>query len=818
MHKPLHFLLLVCLLIPIPLVTLVQFPTQGAANGGEQGHFKTEPNEQSKREMFPLTAVTLLDGPFKEAKDRNLQYLLENEPDRLLHWHRKAAGLEPKADHYGGWENGGSNLLGHYLTACAQTYAATGDKRLLERVNYMVDELEKCQQNRQDGALFNDPGMAGNFEKMRQGQMEFKIIGPEFPLVNGGNPWYGIHKVLAGLRDAYLYGNNQKARRVLVKFSDWAYDFAIPIAEAPFQKVLDVEHGGMTEVFADVYVITGDRKYLELAKKFVHQRVAQPIAEGRDMLYPHHANAQIPKFVGYERLYQLVGEVAAPEGKSALNFWDIVQRNHTVVIGGNSEYERFGPAGQVSRRIGYSSSETCNTYNMLKLSNLLYQRTGDAKYMEYYERALYNHILASVGPEEGMYCYYTNLKPGHFKTFSTKFNSSWCCVGSGMENPAKYGEAIYSHSEKDLFVNLYLSSQLDWQQKNFVIRQETRFPESDTVRFRIEQAGKAPVALYLRQPHWTNNGMKIWVNGKPYPASSPGNGYIPVRHKWKKGDQLQVLLPMQLHLEETPDNPNVAALLYGPVVLAGELGRKGMENVSLRAGDMWDNEKKAEELKDIPFFVADKGQLTGWIKPVGSKTLTFTAKSAGEGPEITFSPFYKINRQRYSVYWDLFSPQEWETYCKRKKECIRDAVVVEDSTSETAHRVRGEKMTKGTSFFKTFRTAKEGGWFAYDLAADTNEPLFLMCQFWGGGWGPDTKGTMDVYVEDAKIGTRDFTQKDHQTLFFDAVYPIPPQLSKGKDKLSVRFQALPGEVTTGLFGCKLVTAQGLVIKDLLKEQ
>jgi DUF1680 family protein len=778
--------------------------------------YQVQPVVREQRAAFPLTNVRLLAGPFKEAKEKDIHYLLENEPDRLLYWHRKAAGLVPKAEHYGGWENGGSNLLGHYLTACAQMYASTDDPRLLERVRYIVAELAECQRQRPDGALFNDLGMASNFDKMRRGEFSYRVVGPEFPLVNGGNPWYSIHKVMAGLRDAYRYGHDQQARAVLVKQADWAYDFAMPLADSTFQRMLDVEHGGMTEVLADVYAITGDKKYAALARKFVHQRVAQPIAAGRDMLYPHHANAQIPKFVGYERLYQLTGETDALAGQSAQQFWDLVLRDHTTVIGGNSEYERFGPAGQVSQRIGYSSSETCNTYNMLKLSELLYQRTGQVKYMDYYERGMYNHLLGSLGPEEGMFCYYTNLKPGFFKTFSTKFNSSWCCVGSGMENPAKYEEAIYSHQGNTLFVNLFVPSRLTWPEQKLVLRQTSHFPESDTVRLQVEQASGRSLTVQFRRPQWAQR-PQAWVNGQPIALPATGD-YLTISRRWKKGDHVQVVLPMQLHLERTPDNPNIAALLYGPVVLAGELGTQGMARANLRAGDMWENNKPRLALQSIPFFIGDSEHLGQWIRPVPGRPLAFTAPSAEGGPLVTLSPFYKLNQQRYSVYWDWFSPAEWQVRTTTRQQQVRDVVAVADSASEISHGLRGEKTTTGVNFFRKYRSAGPAGWFTYDLAAGSDQPLFLVCKYWGSGWGDDTRGVLDLFVENAKVGTQDFAEKDHETLFFDAIYPIPTQLTQGKAKVAVRFQPRPGPTNTGLIRCQLVTAQGLVVKDLLKEQ
>jgi DUF1680 family protein len=663
-----------------------------AASGSGPGQPVIE--ARGVRETFPLGAVKLLDGPFKRAKEKDLSYLLSLEPDRLLHWHRKTAGLPPKADPYGGWEKGGSNILGHYLTACALMYATTHDQRLRERVNYLVAELAQCQQNRPDGALFNGPGMDEMFEKMRRGIFEYKVIGPEFPLVNGGNPWYGLHKVFAGLRDAYRYTGNALAKAVLVRYTDWAAGFADAVSEADFQAMLDVEHGGMCEVIADVYALTGAPKHLALARKFVHQAVVEPLAAGRDMLYPHHANNQIPKFVGYARLYGLVGPEAQAAGTSAFNFWELVRRHHTLAIGGNSEYERFGPAGRLSERIGYSSAETCNTYNMLKLSGELYRQTGAVKYMHYYERALWNHILASLGPQEGAFCYYVSLQPGHFKTFSTPHHSNWCCVGSGMENPAKYEESIYAHDGKQVFVNLYLPSELTWKEKKFGLRQQTRFPESDTVRFTITEPGAGPLALRLRIPEWVHGKVQLLVNDRPFIPRDTSGAYATLQRKWKRGDVVTAVFPMRLHLEPTPDNPSIAAILYGPVVLAGELGKAGMEGVSQYQEDMWRN-VHASPLPDIPFFVGSREQPGEWIKPAPEGGLAFRAQPADGAGEVTLRPFYQVSDQRYSVYWDIFSPAEWQGYGQRKKEWVRDEVRAADSLAEVAARPGGKGHLAG---------------------------------------------------------------------------------------------------------------------------
>ncbi len=776
--------------------------------------FAIAPSIKQKVYSFPLGDVQITDELFSKPKDKVHAYLLKWNLDSLLYWHRKAAGLKPKAPgHYKGWESGGSNILGHYLTALSLMYATTKDKELLNRVNYIVDELALCQQNARTGAVFNGLEFEKAFDEMRKGTFNYRLVGPEFPVVNGGNYFYGIHKNIAGLRDAYLLANNQKAKEVLVRYVDWINDFVNAIPTEKFQELLNVEHGGMAEVIADAYGITGNKTYEELSKKFVQHRIADPVAQGVDMLYPQHANSRIPQFVGYGRMYELMGKDADSEGEAASKFWDIVIRDHTLVNGGNSEYERFGPAGQVSQRIGMSSSETCNTYNMLKLSHELYERTADTKYIDYYERALYNHILASVD-DEGMFCYYVSTKPGWFKTFSTPFNSNWCCVGTGMENPGKYEQDIYAHDDNNIYVNLFISSVVNWKEHGFALKQQTRFPQSDTVFLKVLSVGKE-TGIKFRRPSWLNGQAQISVN-KKIQQVAVDNGYLTISQKAKKGDIIRIVLPMSLRVEETPDNAAIGAILYGPILLAGELGRKGIENLNPHASDMWEF-KNNPELKDIPVLVVDKQHPDTWISEVKGKPLTFNLQSA-DNKKVLLRPFYTITDQRYSVYWDLFSNKQWQDYEGYLKNYLKDEVIAGDSLSETSHHLQSRNDTTENIYFKTCRSAKEDGQFSYDLKSAKGDPSFLVIKYWGGGWGPDPSGLLDIYVENIKIATHDLGNKIHETTFYDLNYAIPVQLTKGQEKLNVLFKAKSGKTISGIFSCKLVTAQGLVYKDLLKDQ
>jgi DUF1680 family protein len=807
MHK--LYIVTLFLIFGFPFLALAQ-------NEYPNAKMKVMPLVAHKVDFFSFEEIRLLKGPFKSAQQTDIDYLLSLNADRLLYWYRKIVELDTKAKHYGGWENGGSNILGHYLTACSQMYAATGDKRLLDKVDTIINGLQECIQISPEHTLYNDPGDPVIFRKIRHDTLDYTIVGPAFPLVNGSNPWYGLHKLYAGLRDAYFYCNNAQAKDLLIQCAKWVNSFADHLSESQFQQMLDVEHGGMCEVMADVYAITGDSTYKQLAYKFVHQKIEKPIAEGLDMLYPQHANAQIPKFVGYARLYELTGDSVL--GNAAFNFWDIVLRDHTLINGGNGEYERFGPAGRVSKRIGYSSAETCNTYNMLKLSKDLYAINGGVKYINYYEKALYNHILAAIGPHPGMFCYYVSLKPGFFKTYSTQFNSNWCCVGTGMENPANYGLAIYAHHQDSLFVNLFIPSVLDWKEKGFELMQETTFPESDTVRLKIIHSGKDYLSINLRVPQWTND-MKVFINDKLYKWSENKLSYISLKHKWTHGDVIKVIIPMHLRVESTPDNSKIAGIFYGPILLAGDLGRQGMEHVSQRVEDPWEN-VNGPQLKKLPILIVDKMNPSENIYPVLNEPLTFRVDTSFPKEEILLKPFCQFYKNRYSVYWDMFSKNDWKHYQEEENKFIFDKVIIDDSISEISHDFQGENVFKGKSFFRNFRSAKNEGWFSYKLKVNSDQPLYLVCTYWGGGWGTDPHGRFDIYANDVKIGTQYFDEsvRNHPTIFFNAVYSIPQQFTKGRKEITIRFQSTKRPNNTGVFACQIMSASGLKIKPLLENQ
>jgi hypothetical protein len=441
---------------------------------------RTEPMAR----LFPLNSVRLLDGPFAQAQERDRQYLLAHDVDRLLAPFRREAGLPAKADPYGNWESQGldGHSAGHYLSALAMMYASTGDAELKRRLEYMISELAECQRANGDGYVGGVPKSRELWAAVTAGKL--KVTG--FGLNDRWVPWYNVHKTFAGLRDADRVTGNEQARRVLVALANWCVDVTSELSDAQMQEMLRAEHGGMNEVLADVYATTKDARYLTGARRFSHRAILNPLADGRDDLTGKHANTQIPKVVGFQRIAELTAdraESARLHGAAAF-FWDTVTRRRSVAIGGNSVNEHFHPPDNFSSMIEERTGpETCNTYNMLRLTEALFQHAPNAKYADYYERALFNHILSSQHPEHGGFVYFTPMRPRHYRVYSQAGKAFWCCVGTGFENHAKYGQFIYAHhGDENLYVNLFIASQLNWNDRGVTLRQTTKFPDEPRTR------------------------------------------------------------------------------------------------------------------------------------------------------------------------------------------------------------------------------------------------------------------------------------------------------------------------------------------------
>jgi uncharacterized protein len=606
----------------------------------------------SRVAAFPLAQVRLLPGPFEHAQQINLRYLRALEPDRLLAAFRTEAGLVPKAEKYPNWEGSGleGHTAGHYLTALAQMWAATGDAEMKRRLDYMVAELAACQRAHGDGYVGAIPGSRRLWTDVGAG----RIKAEPFALNGKWVPWYNLHKLFAGLRDAHVIGGSAEAKEVLVRLTDWADALTSPLSDAAMQEMLQSEHGGMNEVLADVAGLTGDRRYLQLATRFSHRAVLDPLRRGEDALTGLHANTQIPKVVGDARIAELGGGSTL---QAARFFWDTVVGRRSVAFGGNSVREHFNAPDDFSEMIAsVQGPETCNTYNMLRLTEQLFQADPQARYADFYERALFNHILSSQHPEHGGFVYFTPIRPRHYRVYSQPSQCFWCCVGSGMENHGKHGQFIYARGTDTLLVNLFVASTLDWPERGIGVRQETTFPDEPRTRLQLTLERPQRLTVLVRHPGWSNaNGFRVRVNGETWPAGSRPGSYAALTREWQDGDRIEVDLPMTTRVERLPDGSEYVALVHGPIVLAAKTGADALEGLIAGDGRMAHVASGPEQpLEDAPRLVGHPDALAGAVRPVDGRPLTFTAPGIirpDDARDLELVPFFRVHDSRYIVYW-----------------------------------------------------------------------------------------------------------------------------------------------------------------------
>jgi DUF1680 family protein len=784
------------------LIAVVQATPSGLP-GGQSAQKRALQKIPRKVSSFDLREVRLLAGPFRDAMLRDQQYLLSLDADRLLHNFRVTAGLPSSAKPLGGWEAPDVELrghsVGHYLSALALMYASTGDARFRTRADAMVVELAKVQQAMPSRGFHEGYLSAYPEELIDRVETRQRVWAP----------YYTLHKIMAGLLDVYQLCGNREALEVVARMADWVRFRMDRLTEEQQQRMLETEFGGMNEVLANLYEVTGNPDHLRLARAFDHRALFEPLARGEDPLDGKHGNTQFPKIIGAVREYELTGEQRYYD--IATFFWQRVALHRSFVIGGNTDDESFFPVEQFSRHLGASSTETCNTYNMLKLTRQLFQLAPSAQLMEFYERGLFNHILASQDPATGMMCYYVPLKPGAFRTYSTPYDSFWCCVGTGMENHAKYVDTIYFHDDQSLYLNLFIASELNWSGKGLVVRQETRFPEEETTRLTFKAARPVRLALRVRYPAWAQSGMTLTLNGREQtmPITVKPGSYATIEREWKTGDVVQVHVPMSLRLEAMPDDPRVVALLYGPIVLAGDLGREGLESVN-RYGPSAPPLGRVR-MPEIPAFVGDLKDVVAKIKPVPAAPLTFRTDGIAQPRDVSLLPFYKAYDQRYTVYWNVYSAAEWKT---KKAEAAAaearrreielgtiDFVNLSEPESEQAHQYKGERTNEGAVEGRRWRDARNG-WFSYELKVPGDKPVILVCTYRGS---EGRRRVFDVLVDGEKIATESLAY--HPTELFDVEYPVPEKLTRGKERVTVRFQSAADSATGGVLDVRLVQAQ-----------
>jgi hypothetical protein len=740
---------------------------------------------------FSISDVRLLDGPFLHATELDAKILLAYEPDRLLSGFYSEAGLKPKAEHYMGWENEtiAGHSLGHYLSACSMMYQTTGDKQFLDRVNYIVSELK----------ILQDADGKGYIGAIPKGKMKFEneiakgdIRSQGFDLNGIWSPVYTQHKVMAGLRDAYRLCSNVTALEVEKRFADWLGAIVSSLNDEQMQKFLHCEHGGICETLADLYADTKDEKYLSLSNKFYHKAILDPLKQENDILPGKHSNTIIPKLIALSGIYELTGDTA--DRKAAEFFWKTVVRHHSYVTGGNGNDEYFGPEDKLSNRLGEGTTETCNVYNMLKLSEHLFEWDASVQVADFYERALFNHILSSQSPVSGNVTYNLSLDMGGFKDFQDPFSFT-CCVGSGMETHSKYSKNIFYHNDNELFVFQFIASELTWKDRGLILTQKTSFPEEQGSSFDFKCEKPVHFSLMIRYPSWAKKGIEIKVNGSSVKVANGPGSFIPVERTWKTGDKVEVHIPFSLRLESMPDDSNRVAVMYGPLVLAGDLGPV--------------KDSAARDALYVPVMMTDKRDPITWMRPVDGKRNTFLTNNTGRPHDVELKPFYTIYDRRYSVYWDLFNERDWEArqaeYSaglernKKLKEAEIDFVQPGEMQPERNHNFKGDKSSVYSYKERPCRDSR-GGWFSFDLKTLSRSPVALVVDYWGGFPGAKT---FDILVNDKIIATENISnKKDGQ--FISVQYDIPEEILKNTSVSTIKFQAKTGNMAGPVFGVRTI--------------
>lgn len=743
-----------------------------------------------KATTFNLNDVRILNGLFKNAMEKDIAYLLSIDPKRLLHRFYKNAGLPTQGEIYGGWESEGlsGHSLGHYLSACAMAYASTNNIEFKNRVNFITDELERCQHARKTGYVGAIPNEDTLFNQVARGQ----IHSGGFDLNGGWSPWYTVHKVMAGLADAYIYCDNPKALTIVEGMADWTGRILTNLTEEQRLKMLNCEYGGMNEVLVNIYILTGNKKYLDLSYKFQDEFVMGQLAKRIDPMTGKHSNTNVPKAIGTARRYEITKSVE--DSTIAAFFWQTMVHHHSYVIGGNSSYEYCGEPDKLNDRLSDNTCETCNTYNMLKLTKHLFCWQPSSELGDYYERALYNHILASQNPTDGMMCYFVPLRMGTIKQFSDQFNTFTCCVGTGMENHVKYAESIYFKSiDGGLYVNLFIPSELTWRDKGIDITQETNFPSGNKVFLKINTAGTKKFPLYVRNPKWANNNVQIVINGAMFNTKVNKDGYWVIDRHWKNNDNIELTFGIGLHTECMPDNPNRVAFLYGPIVLAGQLGAA-----------------KPDPVFGTPVLLTDNRNITDWLKADPKEPIMFRTTGTGKPEDLSLKPFYGTYDQYYSVYFDFFTPTEWDArkaefeadkkHEKEIEERTIDNLRVGEMQPELDHNLQAsERSYVSDALGRMGREARKDNYFSFDMKIKQDAPSSLLLTY----IGDDKDRKFDILIDSAKFVSVNW-EGGETGKFYDIEYKIPAELIKDKSKITVRIEANQGRTAGRIFGCRTI--------------
>lgn len=767
------------------------------------------------KDEFPLGDITLLDGPLKHARDLNVQVLLKYDCDRMLAPYRKEAGLQPRKPSYPNWDGLDGHVGGHYLSALAIN-AATGNEECRKRMEYMISELQlvlDANNQRHEAWRHNYIGGVPNSAKMWTAFSK----GDFGPYFGTWAPFYNIHKMYAGLRDAWLYCGNEQAKNLFLKFCDWAVDITHDLSDGQMEKMLGNEHGGMNEVLADAYAITGEQKYLNCARRFSHRMLLVPMEEGKDCLDNMHANTQIPKVIGYQRIAELAHDVQYHNASEY--FWEIVTRQRSLALGGNSRREHFPTKENCIDYINdIDGPESCNTYNMLKLTEDLNRVKPNGMYGDFYETAMFNHILSAQHPQHGGYVYFTSARPRHYRNYSAPNKAMWCCVGTGMEDHGKYGQFVWTHdkgvkAEDDaLYVNLFVASELNWKDRKMVIRQQTAFPYAESSVVEVAK-GKGTFILKVRKPSWCEN---FTVKGVGFDADSyEENGFVCMKRKWKKGDQVKISMPMHAYIKPMINVPQYVAIMYGPILLGMKTGTEDMRGLiadDSRFGQYAGGKKLA--LDEAPILLPKHlDDIAKNLKPVPGKLLHFKLATRMENAiDGELQPFFEIHDSRYMMYWLALGENDYKAYMQKlaDEEKARQALEARtvdkvnpgEQQPETNHNMEADVTERGNTEGVFFRDARDGHFFSYLMQTKGETNLSLQLKFWGQDeW---RTSEFDIYVNDKLLCSVNNSHRWRTTQFKTVDYAIPSEFVKGKKEIRVKFVAHKGKQVGQIYGVRLV--------------
>ena len=767
------------------------------------------------KDEFPLGDITLLDGPLKHARDLNVQVLLKYDCDRMLAPYRKEAGLQPRKPSYPNWDGLDGHVGGHYLSALSIN-AATGNEECRKRMEYMISELQlvlDANNQRHEAWCHNYIGGVPNSAKMWTAFSK----GDFGPYFGTWAPFYNIHKMYAGLRDAWLYCGNEQAKNLFLKFCDWAVDITRDLNDEQMERMLGNEHGGMNEVLADAYAITGEQKYMDCARRFSHKMLLVPLENGKDCLDNMHANTQIPKVIGYQRIAELAHDVQYHNASEY--FWEIVTRQRSLAFGGNSRREHFPTKENCIDYINdIDGPESCNTYNMLKLTEDLNRVKPNGMYGDFYETAMFNHILSAQHPQHGGYVYFTPARPRHYRNYSAPNKAMWCCVGTGMEDHGKYGQFVWTHdkgvkAENDaLYVNLFVASELNWKDRKMVIRQQTAFPYAETSVVEVAK-GKGTFILKVRKPSWCDD---FTVKGVGFDADSyEENGFVCIKRKWKKGDQVKISMPMHAYIKPMVNVPQYVAIMYGPIMLGMKTGNEDMRSLiadDSRFGQYAGGKKLALDKAPIllPKHLDD---IAKDLKPIPGKPLHFKLATHMENAiEGELQPFFEIHDSRYMMYWLALGENDYKAYMQKLADEEKARQALENRTvdkvspgeqqPETDHRMETDNSDKGNTEGVFFRDAKDGHYFSYLMQTKGETDLSLQLKFWGQDeW---RTSEFDIYIDDRLLTSVNNSHRWRTTQFKTVDYAIPSELVKGKKEVRVKFVAHKGKQVGQIYGVRLV--------------